>query len=127
MDTFPGKDGRIRTVRVQTKKGMINRPVQKLHLLEEKKDKILNGRCAPPLTANVQKMGEPRKCRSGETPSQLPEVNDCSSLTGEDEEFCICRLKSRQIQDAVRACRPTSQETIENFYYMRVGVGVSFC
>lgn len=34
-ETFPGKDGRIRTVRVQTKKGMINRPVQKLHLLEE--------------------------------------------------------------------------------------------
>ena len=121
MDTFPGKDGRIRTVRVQTKKGMINRPVQKLHLLEEKKDKILNGRCAPPLTANVQKMEEPRKCRSGETPSQLPEVNDCSSLAGEDEEL------SRQIQDTVRACRPTSQETVENFYYMGMGVGVSFC
>ena len=29
VDTFPGKDGRIRTVRVQTKKGMIHRPVQK--------------------------------------------------------------------------------------------------
>ena len=46
VDTFPGKDGRICTVRIQTKKGMINRPVQKLHLLEECKDKILNGRCA---------------------------------------------------------------------------------
>ena len=46
MDTFPGKDGRNRTVRIQTKKGMINRPVQKLRLLEECKDKILNGRCA---------------------------------------------------------------------------------
>jgi len=34
-ETFPRKDGRIRTVRVQTKKGMINRPVQKLHLLEK--------------------------------------------------------------------------------------------
>ena len=34
-ETFPGKDGRIRTVRLQTKKGIINRPVQKLHLLEE--------------------------------------------------------------------------------------------
>jgi len=46
VDTFPGKDGRIRTVRIQTKKGMINRPVQKLHLLEEYNDKILDGRCA---------------------------------------------------------------------------------
>ena len=86
VDTFPGKDGKIRTVRVQTKKGMINRPVQKLHLLEEYKDKILNERRAPSRTANVQKMEEPRKCRSGETPSQLPEVNDCPSLAGEDEE-----------------------------------------
>ena len=86
MDTFTGKDGRIRTVRVQTKKGMINRPVQKLHLLEECKDKILNERCVPLHTAYVQKMEEPRKCRSGETPSQLPEVNDCPSLAGEDEE-----------------------------------------
>ena len=65
---------------------MINRPVQKLHLLEEYKDKILNERCAPSCTANVQKMEEPRKCRSGETPSQLSEVNDCPSLVGEDEE-----------------------------------------
>ena len=47
VDTFPGKDGRIRTVRVQTKKGMINRPVQKLHLLEEYNNKILDGKCAP--------------------------------------------------------------------------------
>ena len=35
VDTFPGKDRRIRTVRVQTKRGMINSPVQKLHLLEQ--------------------------------------------------------------------------------------------
>ena len=86
MDTFPGKDGRICTVRFQTKKGMINRSVPKLHLLEEYKGKILNGKCAPLRTANVQKMEEPRKCRSGKTPSQLPEVNDCPSLVGEDEE-----------------------------------------
>jgi len=84
VDTFPGKDGRIHTVRVQTKKGMINRPVQKLHLLEEYNDKILDGRCAPSHTAHVQEMEEPRKCRRGETSSQLPEVNDCSSLVGED-------------------------------------------
>ena len=41
-ETFPGKDGRIRTVRVQTKKGMINRPVQKLHLLEEYREQVLS-------------------------------------------------------------------------------------
>ena len=87
VDAFPGKDGRIRTVRVHTKKGMINRPVQKLHLLEEYNDKIIDGRCAPPHTANVQEMGEPSKCRRGQTPSKLPEVNDCSSsVGGEDEE-----------------------------------------
>ena len=86
VDTFPGKDRRIRTVRVQTKRGTINSPVQKLHLLEEYKDKILNGRCAPSRTAYVQKLEEPLKCQNGKTPSQLPEVNDYSSLAGEDEE-----------------------------------------
>ena len=86
VDTFPGKDGRIRTVRVQTKKGMINRLVQKLHLLEEYNDKILDGRCASSHIAHVQEMEEPRKCRRGKTPSQLPGVNDCLSLVGEDEE-----------------------------------------
>ena len=86
VDTFPGKDRRIRTVRVQTKRGTINSPVQKLHLLEEYKDKILNGRCAPSRTAYVQKLEEPLKCQSGKTLSQLPEVNNYSSLAGEDEE-----------------------------------------
>ena len=42
VDTFPGKDGKINTVRVQTE--MINRTVQKLHLLEEYNDKIPDGR-----------------------------------------------------------------------------------
>jgi len=54
VDTFPGRDGRIRTVRVQTKKRTINRPVQKLHLLEEHNDEILDGRCAPLHTARVR-------------------------------------------------------------------------
>ena len=53
VDTFPGKDGRIRTVRVQTEKGTLNRPVQTLHLLEEYRDEILDGRCAPLQTAKV--------------------------------------------------------------------------
>ena len=46
---------------VRTKKGMINRPVQKLHLLEEYNHKILDRRWAPSQTANVQEMEEPRK------------------------------------------------------------------
>ena len=33
--TYPGADGLIRTVRLQTKEGQVNRPVQRLHLLEE--------------------------------------------------------------------------------------------
>ena len=53
VDTFPGKGGRIHTVRVQTKKGMLNRPVQKLHLLEKYNDKILDKRCAPLKTAKL--------------------------------------------------------------------------
>ena len=86
VDPFPGKDGRICTVRVHTKKGMINRLVQKLHLLEEYNDKILNRRCAPSHTAHVQEMEEPWECQRGETPLQLREVNDCLSLVGEDEQ-----------------------------------------
>ena len=34
LDLFPGKDGRVRTVKVQTSKGVCVRPIQRLHLLE---------------------------------------------------------------------------------------------
>ena len=37
METYPGKDDRVRTVKLQNKKEIINRPAQKLHLLEEHK------------------------------------------------------------------------------------------
>ena len=40
VNTFPGKDGIIRTVSVRTTKGMINRPVQRLHLLEEYRESL---------------------------------------------------------------------------------------
>ena len=83
LDTLPGKDGRIRTVRVQTKKGMLNRPVRKLHLLEEYNDEVFDGRCAPLQTAKVQEMQETRKCQRGKTSLQVPKINDCSSLMGE--------------------------------------------
>ena len=43
-ETFPGKDGRTRTVKVLMKKGMINRPVQKLHLLETHRDSVFSER-----------------------------------------------------------------------------------
>ena len=52
-ETFPGKDGRILTVRVQTKKGMINRLVQKLHWLEQVR--------LPLATTAVQRDEEPFK------------------------------------------------------------------
>jgi len=86
VDTFPGKNGPIRTVGVQTKKGMINRPVQKLHLLEEYNDEILDKRSVPLHTAKVQEMEDPRKCQRRKSSPQVPEVNDCSSLVGEDVE-----------------------------------------
>lgn len=34
VELFPGKDGIIRSVKVKTAKGVISRPVQKLHNLE---------------------------------------------------------------------------------------------
>ncbi|RUA04970.1 MAG: hypothetical protein DSY43_05555 [Gammaproteobacteria bacterium] len=37
VQTFPGTDGLTRTVRILTKRGLVNRPVQRLHLLEEYK------------------------------------------------------------------------------------------
>ena len=71
MDICPGKDGRIRTVTVQTKKGMLNRAVQKLHLLEEYNDEVLDGRCAPLQTAKVQEIQVSRKCQRDETSPQV--------------------------------------------------------
>ena len=65
-EIFPGKDGLIRTVSVRTKKGIINRPVQRLHLLEEHRDTLLSP------TSNL--------------PHQDPTVkkNDALPLVGED-------------------------------------------
>ena len=37
-----------------------------------------------------------------------------------------CLWRSRQIQDTIRACSQTSQETIKHLNYMQVDVGVSF-
>ena len=62
VDIFPEKDGRICTVRVQTNKGMLNRPMQKLHLLEEYNKEVVDGRCAQLQTAKVHEMQETRKC-----------------------------------------------------------------
>ena len=36
----------------------------------------------------------------------------------------LCQ-RSREIQDTLRACNQTSQEAVENFNFMRVGVGAS--
>ena len=38
IETISGKDGIVRTFRLKTAKGMVTRPIQKLHLLEENKD-----------------------------------------------------------------------------------------
>ena len=81
VDTFPRKDGQIRSVRVQTKQEMLNRPVQKLHLL------LLDGRCAPLQTAKVYEMWETRKCQRDETSPQVPKINDCPSLVREDVQI----------------------------------------
>ena len=76
IQTYPGKDDMIRTVKLQTKKGIINRPVQKLHLLEDHKQRV---------TSKVQSSENRHDVRAE---NQFPEVrrvlNDCSSFVGED-------------------------------------------
>ena len=67
VDTFPGKDGRIRTVRVQTKKGMLNRPVQKSTAMKFLTEDVPHckqlrfKRCRKPRNAKEAK--RPRKCQ----------------------------------------------------------------
>ena len=76
IQTYPGKDDRVRTVKLQTKKGIINRPVQKLHLLEEHKQRV---------TSEVQRSENRHEVQ---TDNQFTEVrrvgNDSSSYVGED-------------------------------------------
>ena len=76
IQTYPGKDDRVRTVKLQTKKGIINRPVQKLHLLEEHEQRV---------TSEVQRSENHHEVQ---TDNQFPEVrrvgNDCSSFAGKD-------------------------------------------
>ena len=55
-------------------------------LLEEYNDDVLDERCAPLRTAKVQEMQETRECQRDEMSPQMPKINDCSSLVGEDVE-----------------------------------------
>ena len=41
IDCVPGKDGLIRTYKLQTKSGVLTRPVQRLHLLEPSECDVL--------------------------------------------------------------------------------------
>ena len=86
-ETFPGKDGRIRTVKVLTKKGMINRPVQRLHLVEAHRDSVLDERNSSVSTL----VGRDKHGTDVRNDVQLPadvqrDVNDCPSLVGEDAQ-----------------------------------------
>ena len=69
IQTYPGKDDRVR--KLQTKKGIINSSVQKLHLLEEHKQRVTS-----------------ENRHEVETGNQFPEVrrigHDCSSFVEED-------------------------------------------
>ena len=71
--------------------------MQKLHLLEEYNDEVLDGRCAPLQTAKVQEMQETRKCQRDETSPQVPKISDCSSLVGEDVETVESRTLSGRV------------------------------
>ena len=71
---------------VLTKKGVINRPVQKLQLLEENKEQATNeGFCETETVIQTV-----RRDPEGQIPSHddLRDVNDRSSLVGEDEQAC---------------------------------------
>ena len=72
METFPGIDGRIRTVRLQIKKGSTNRAMQKLHLLEEHRD-----------TNEVQRNEQFEKVQNDKQFHEVQKVgNDSSSYGG---------------------------------------------
>jgi len=84
-ETFPGKDGRTRTVKVLTKKGMINRPVQKLHLLETHRDSVFSERNSSESTP----VKRDERAADIQNDVRIPagvqkEMNDCPSLVGVD-------------------------------------------
>ena len=84
-ETFPGKDGRTRTVKVLMKKGMINRPVQKLHLLETHRDSVFSERNSSESTPVKRDERAADIQNNVRTPTDVQrEMNDCPSLVGED-------------------------------------------
>ena len=64
---------------------MINRPVEKLRLLECN-DELPDRICASLHIAKVHEMEEPTNFQRGKMPPQVAEVNDCSSSVGEEIE-----------------------------------------
>ncbi|XP_028408802.1 uncharacterized protein LOC114531378 [Dendronephthya gigantea] len=74
-NTFPGRDGIIRTATIRTRTGKINRPIQKLHLLEEYRESIPSQQL--PCVREETRKEEDR-------PRSVQEENVSSPLVGED-------------------------------------------
>ena len=78
VNTFPGKDGIIRTASVRTTKGMINRPVQRLHLLEEYRESLPSQQL-PSVHEEIH--------NAEEQPQSIREKNGSMPLVGEDVQI----------------------------------------
>ncbi|KAL9965607.1 hypothetical protein ACROYT_G029432 [Oculina patagonica] len=84
-ETFPGKDGKVRTVKVLTEKGMINRPVQRLHLLEAHRDSVFSERNSSVTTPIGREENNDDVRNDVRPPADVQrDVNDRPSLVGED-------------------------------------------
>ena len=73
VQTFPGTDGLIRTARIQTKRGLVNRPVQRLHLLEEYKVSQCPS-SAVQVPQHSRTKSNPNKRRNGSSPLKGEDV-----------------------------------------------------
>ena len=119
IETFPGKDGRIRTVNVLKKKGMINRMVQKLQLLEKHKEQATNERFCETETA-VQTVGRDSE-RQNKSHDDPRDVNDRPSLVGEDVQAFTYMGASRDKLGSPGDCRIVNEiYTISLQCFMRV-------
>jgi hypothetical protein len=86
-ETFIGADGLVRTVKVKTAKGFVNRPVQRLHLLEEFRNQV-------PSSHKPEDLPSTNQVPSSHKPEVLPsisQVNGSSPLEGEGVIFKTTR------------------------------------
>jgi hypothetical protein len=104
--TFPGADGLVRTVRILTKQGYINRPVQRLHLLEDHRN--ASSQVPHSASSNVPQIASSQALQNPSSSKIKRVKNGSSPLQGENvqSQERVLRTRSGRV---IKPCKRFKQ------------------